>query len=62
MIKDLKTVSQRQRSNNWKYVDYITLSEIVPVQETLILQNKLDLIGVWAKANNMILNPKGVRR
>ena len=61
MIKDLKTVSQRQRSNNWKYVDYITLSEIVPVQETLILQNKLDLIGVWAKANNMILNPKGCK-
>ena len=59
MIKDLKTVSQR--SNNWKYEDDITLSEIVPVQETLILQNKLDLIGVWPKANNMILNPKGCK-
>ena len=52
----MKTASQR--SNNWKYVDDITLSEIVPVQETSILQNELDLIGVWAKTNNMILNAK----
>ena len=56
MINDLKIVSQR--SNNWKYVDDITLSELVPVQETSILQNELDLIGVWTKTNNMKLNPK----
>ena len=52
MINDLKTASQR--SNNWKYVDDITLSEIVPVQEISILQNELDLIGVWAKTNNIV--------
>ena len=50
MINDLKTASQR--SNNWKYVDDITLPEIVPVQEASILQNELDLIGVWAKTRN----------
>ena len=54
MINDLKTISQR--FNNWKYVDDITLS--VPIQETSILQNELDLFGVWAKTNKMILNPQ----
>ena len=34
VINELKTVSQR--SSNWIYVDDITLSEIVPVQETSI--------------------------
>ena len=56
MINGLETTSQR--SNNWKYVDDITLYEIVPAQETSILQNELNLIGVWAKTNNnVILNP-----
>ena len=54
MINDLKIVSKR--SSNWKYVDDITLSELVPVQETSILQNELDLISVWT--NNMKLNPQ----
>ena len=42
---------------SWKSLDDITLSEIVPVPKTSILQNELDLIGVWAKTNNMTLNP-----
>ena len=56
MINDLKIVSPR--SSNWKYVDDVTISEIVPTREVSILQNELDAIGNWTSTNNMKLNPK----
>ena len=56
MINDLKIVSPR--SSNWKYVDDVTISEIVPTREVSILQNELDTIGNWTSTNNMKLNPK----
>ena len=56
MINDLKIVSPR--SNNWKYVDDVTISEIVPTREVSVLQNDLDAIGNWTSTNNMKLNPK----
>jgi hypothetical protein len=46
------------RSSNWKYVDDVTISEIVPTREVSILQNELDAIGDWTSTNNMKLNPK----
>ena len=54
MINDLKIVSPR--SSNWKYVDDVTISEIVPTREVSILQNELDAIGDWTSTNNMKLN------
>ena len=56
MINDLKIVSPR--SSNWKHVDDVTISEIVPTREVSILQNELDAIGNWTSTNNMKLNPK----
>ncbi len=56
MINDLKIVSPL--SNNWKYVDEVTISEIVPTRGVSILQNDLDAIGNWTSTNNMKLNPK----
>ena len=56
MINDLKTASPR--SSNWKYVDDVTISEIVPTREVSILQNELNVIGDWTSTNNMKLNPK----
>ncbi len=53
MINDLKIVS-----SNWKYVDDVTISEIVPTREVSILQNELNAIGDWTSTNNMKLNPK----
>ncbi|CAB3994989.1 Hypothetical predicted protein [Paramuricea clavata] len=54
MINDLKIASPR--SSNGKYVDDLTISEIVPTREVSILQNKLDTIGDWTCTNNMKLN------
>ena len=56
MINDLKITSPR--SSNWKYVDDVTISEIVPTREVSILQNELDAISDWRNTNNMKLNPK----
>ena len=56
MINDLKIASPR--SSNWKYVDDVTISEIVPTREVSILQNELDAISDWTNTNNMKLNPK----
>ena len=57
MINDLKIVSPR--SSNWKYVDDVTISEIVPTREVSILQNELDAIGNWTSTNNMnLVHPK----
>ena len=56
MINDLKIASSR--SSNWKYVDDVTISEIVPTREVPILQNELDAISDWTNTNNMKLNPK----
>ena len=51
MINDLKIVSPR--SNNWKYVDDVTISEIVPTREVSILQNELDAIGNWTQGRTL---------
>ena len=56
VINDLKIVSPR--SSNWKYVDDVTISEIVPTREVSILQNELDAISGWTNTNNMKFNPK----
>ena len=56
IINDLKIVSPR--SSNWKYVDDVTISEIVLTREVSILQNELDAISDWTNTNNMKLNPK----
>ena len=56
MINDLKIVSPR--SSYWKYVDDVTISEIVPTREVSILKNELDAISNWTNTNNMKLNPK----
>ncbi len=56
MIDDLKIVSLR--SSNWKYVDDVTIYEIVPSREVSILQNELNAIGDWTSTNNMKLNAK----
>ena len=56
MTNDLKIVFPR--SSNWKYVDDVTISEIVPTREVSILQNELDAISDWTNTNNMKLNPK----
>ena len=44
MINDLKIVSPP--FSNWKYVDDVTISEIVPIREISILQNELDPIVI----------------
>ena len=59
MINDLKIASPR--SSNWKYVDDVTISEIVPTREVSILQNELDAISDWTNTNNMKLNPKNCK-
>ena len=45
MINDFEIVSPR--SSNWKYVDDVTISEIVLTREVSILQNELDAISDW---------------
>ena len=55
MINDLNSSSPT--TSNWKYVDDITISEVVPVNGNSELQLELDNINSWALANDMKLNP-----
>ena len=57
MINDLATRSPLL-SNHWKYVDDITISEVICSGETSLIQNDLDYISQWVECNNMNLNPK----
>ena len=57
MINDLATKSPLL-SSHWKYVDDVTISEVVPSGQSSSLQRDLDCISQWASCNNMNLNPK----
>ena len=57
MINDLALKSPL-RSNHWKFVDDVTMSEIVDTGQRSLIQCDLDKISSWAKENNMNLNPK----
>ena len=46
------------RSSYWKYVDDITISEVVPHGSPSTIQDDLDSITAWAEENCMNLNPK----
>ena len=43
---------------HWKYVDDITISEVIPRHGESTIQSELDHISSWATANYMKLNPK----
>ena len=53
MVNDLAC-----RSSYWKYVDDITISEVVPHGSALTIQDDLDSITAWAEENCLNLNPK----
>ena len=55
MINDLKL--SFPASTYWKYVDDITISEVVPCNGNSEIQSELDIISSWATANDMTLNP-----
>ena len=44
--------------NRWKYVDDVTISEIILRHNDSLIQSDLDYIASWADANYMRLNPK----
>ena len=56
MINDLKLASLR--CSYWKYIDDVTISELVPARTTSTLQSELDALNSWADKNNMKLSPK----
>ena len=56
MINDLELRSTKM--NHWKYVDDITLSESLSINEISTLQLELDAIQSWAVQNDMKLNGK----
>lgn len=57
MINDL-AVKSPLKADHWKYVDDVTLSEVVKTETTSNLQSDLNIISMWANENNMNLNPK----
>lgn len=57
MINDLATETPLL-SSHWKYVDDLTISEVIPSGGTSSLQKDLDVIAQWSSRNNMNLNPK----
>ena len=57
MINDLATETPLL-SSHWKYVDDLTISEVIPSGGTSSLQKDLDVIAQWSLRNNMNLNPK----
>ena len=46
------------KSSYWKYVDDITISEVVPHGSLSTIQDDLDSITAWAEENCISLNPK----
>jgi hypothetical protein len=58
MINDL-AVKSPLIADHWKFVDDVTLSEVVKTESIYVLQTDLDTISAWAIIdNNMNLNPK----
>jgi len=56
MIHDVKMSCSL--TSHWKYVDDITISQIVPKETTSSLQSELDNNHQWASTNHMKLNAK----
>ena len=54
MVNDLKTL----QSDRWKYVDDLTISEVIPKHSQSNMQHELDYISNWCDRNYMKLNPK----
>ena len=50
-------ISSSPTTSNWKYVDDITISEVVPLNGNSVLKLELDDINSWTLANDMNLNP-----
>ena len=42
----------------WKYVEDVTISEVVRARATTTLQSELNALNSWADKNNIKLNPK----
>ena len=51
MINDLELATSN--TAYWKYVDDVTLSETVNINEVSTLQSDIDVIESWTKDNNM---------
>ena len=58
MANDLKTL----QSDRWKYVDDLTISDVIPKHSQSNMQHELDYISNWCNRNYMKLNPKKVQR
>ena len=54
MVNDLTTL----QSDRWKYVDDLTISEVIPKHSQSNMQHELDYISNWCESNYMKLNPK----
>ena len=54
MVNDLKTL----QSDRWKYVDDLTISEVIQKHSQSSMQHELDYISNWCDHNYMKLNPK----
>ena len=54
MVNDLNKL----QSDSWKYVDDLTISEIIPKYSHSNMQHELDHISNWCDLNCMKLNPK----
>ena len=54
MINDLKMKSLN--SSHWKYVDDVTISEVIKATEESCLQTELNELQQWACENDMKLN------
>ena len=54
MVNDLKTLE----SDHWKYVDDLTISEVIQKYSQSNMQQELDCISNWCDQNYMQLNPE----
>ena len=54
MVNDLITLE----SDHWKYVDDLSISEVIPKHSQSNMQHELDYISNWSVENYMKLNPK----
>ena len=57
MINDLASETPLL-SSHWKYLDDLTISEVISSGGPSSLQKDLDVIAEWSSRNNMNLNPK----
>ena len=61
MINDLALKSPL-KANHWKYVDDMSLSEVINIDTPSRLQSDLDQISNWSTSNNMNLNHKSAKK